>query len=160
MNKEREIKFRAWSKSSEKMYKLETLQLEFGSHCANTNICGATWLSRNSTILMQYTGIKDNTKWNSLTAEEQLDWVSFDGNTDKNWKGKEIYEGDIVKTRKQNRLRDIMKYGLNGKMLENPTLVVFENAGFYPLNCWIDEAIKNLQFKVIGNVYENKELLK
>ena len=67
----REIKFRAWMSESKKMYQLETLELSFGQHCADTKINGCVWLNRNKAILMQYTGLKDKN-------------------------GKEIYEGDIL----------------------------------------------------------------
>jgi len=44
---------------------------------------------------MQYTGLKDSTKWEQLTELEQQDWIKS-GKTKEEWNGKEIYEGDIV----------------------------------------------------------------
>ena len=60
---------------------------ESGSHCNQPY--------KNGT-LMQYTGLKDNTKWDNLTHEEQRMWLDS-GKTEDEWDGKEIYEGDIVK---------------------------------------------------------------
>ena len=97
----------------------------------------------------QYTGLKDNTKWDNLTAKEQLYWVSVDGNTDKNWNGKEIYEGDIV------------DYGVKTKM--------FVKYGDGMFEFWETETEKafhwgiwniHKELEVIGNIYSNPELLK
>ena len=77
--------------------------------------------------------------------EESEEWkvMQFTGLHDKN--GKEIYEGDIVTT-----------YG------QNPDTIIFasgcfylENAmQFYEATYWGDE------LEIIGNIYENPELLK
>mgnify|MGYP001557833328 CR=1 FL=1 len=82
----------------------------------------------------------------------------FTGLLDKN--GKEIYEGDIVKTRELNRVTDPTDYGVQGLMLSVPQVVKFENCGFHPLNGWVAEALKDMEWKIIGNIYQNPELLK
>jgi len=52
-----------------------------------------TFLERfNGMVLMQYTGLRDVTKWDELTDKEKEKWY----NREKDWKGKFIYEGDIV----------------------------------------------------------------
>jgi len=52
-----------------------------------------TFLERfNGMVLMQYTGLRDATKWEELTDKEKEKWY----NREKDWEGKFIYEGDIV----------------------------------------------------------------
>ncbi|MCJ1993786.1 hypothetical protein GYN24_04235 [Lactococcus piscium] len=46
-------------------------------------------------ILMQSTGLHDSTKFEDLLEEEQEEWLES-GNTAEEWKGREIFEGDIV----------------------------------------------------------------
>lgn len=43
----------------------------------------------------QYTGLNDNTKWEELTKEEQLEWLK--NHSVEEWNGKKIFEGDILK---------------------------------------------------------------
>lgn len=43
----------------------------------------------------QFTGLTDNTKWEYLTQEEQSDWLKY--HTVDEWKGKPIFEGDILR---------------------------------------------------------------
>lgn len=47
-------------------------------------------------IWMQSTGLLDSTKWEDLTAEEQKVWLDS-GKKKEEWKGKEIFQSDIVK---------------------------------------------------------------
>ena len=83
--------------------------------------------------------------------------MQFTGLTDKN--GKEIYEGDILKC--------VDEFNENEKVIE----VVFKNGGyciewdgmFYDgsditLISWANET--GIEFEIIGNIYENPELLK
>lgn len=79
----------------------------------------------------------------------------FTGLRNKN--GKEIYEGDIIKTREMNRVTDPVDYGMTGLKLSLPQQVRFEHSCFYPLACWMRP--EEMEWEVIGNIYENPELL-
>ena len=46
--------------------------------------------------VLQWTGLYDKTKWEELTEEERSRWT-LDGNMPSEWRGKEIYNCDIVK---------------------------------------------------------------
>ena len=84
--------------------------------------------------------------------------VEFTGLLDKN--SKEIYEGDVVKHRRLDGSTDSIKYGLTGVWRGNkPIEVKYENCGFSPFSVYISDAISDLEFEIIGNIYENKDLL-
>lgn len=126
----REIKFRCWWDN--KMHIVEEIDFKHKS----VNLLGADIIGIKEGILMQYTGEKDRNK-------------------------KEIYEGDILLApcwidedikcvciyAQQNSTNEVIGYGLYSfdnywKDYRNPVLS----------DEW-DE------FEVIGNIYENKELL-
>jgi len=131
----REIKFRAWDKKEKKMSESLTLRewIEIsakGSYCVGK----AEGLDGEE---------KDNKeKW----AKENRLFLQFTGLKDKN--GKEIYEGDIVEASWK------LKYEI---IFDNGTFMVVgqeekANNYFIPQICHLSE--------VIGNIYENPELLK
>jgi uncharacterized phage protein (TIGR01671 family) len=132
----REIKFRAWDKGNKRMEWFDM----FGTV---GKVEGIGWRSMrplettsDNLILMQYTNLKDKN-------------------------GKEIYEGDILESTYQNRhgifkkqttVKSSDEYRGNGED-DDDTIVggwVIETEHFHPLE----------SFKVIGNIYENPELLK
>lgn len=102
----------------------------------------------------QFTGLYDNTKWEELTTEEKIKFLlSENGDTrsKEDWKGKPIFEGDIVKCGKWEYGRKPM-YGH----------IVYGTCCF----CVQDINSKNnpamdlcRDFKVIGNIHDNPELL-
>ena len=83
------------------------------------------------TILMQYTGLKDKN-------------------------GVEIYEGDILEGR---RGRHVVEWSIYGWGLRKGNRVYTMGVGNTGQDEW-DEECKMHNFKVVGNIYENPELLK
>jgi len=130
--KTREIKFRVWDRERKiMMYGVEETYDTLGQMKDREGnkkydyweSCFGDYLNNDNFILMQYTGLKDK-------------------------KGKEIYEGDIVKIKHRDYLG----------------IIKWRDCGFY-----IDEGKKQKKNyilnitsvdEVIGNIYENKELLK
>lgn len=130
----RKLKFRVWDKGMKRMHVLGTNThdsmnfLDDQAYYYNLqNGCGSLPDGLGTYDLMQYTGLKDS-------------------------KGKEIYEGDIVKARWGNN----MSYNLEVK---------FEDGGYYVQNGtfseWLGQyfEIEESIVEVIGNIYEDKYLL-
>lgn len=93
------------------------------------DLLGADIISIEECILMQYTGLKDKN-------------------------GKEIYEGDLVKCNpaylKSDALRKV-------EWLEDDDYI---RCGYTPLcDNFYDNGLSYEDFEVVGNIYENKELL-
>ena len=132
----REIKFRAWDSEQEYMRDWDNLRM------INYNL---NWYRDNT---------KQKDRINDMWEDEHLALMQYTGLKDK--KGKEIYEGDIVK--------------INPPFVENPTkkgwyspaIVKFERGGFIGDDGHYDDPDVNLNFvgiEVIGNIYENKGLV-
>ena len=128
----KEIKFRAWCVSRKKMiYNCMIGGAKGKVFGGNGQFIG---LIKNVPV-MQYTGLKDKN-------------------------GKEIYEGDIIELYFDNHTwKGIVEYGIFAQFLVN---CIVSNGGVWDFSiCGVYEEVTNrLQnFKVIGNIYENKELL-
>ncbi|MFX1588988.1 MAG: YopX family protein [Promethearchaeota archaeon] len=85
---------------------------------------------------------------NGIGGNEYYELSQFTGLKDK--KGKEIYEGDIVQW-EDSRNNDMY----SGDIIYSNEPVEFKGGAFYPI-CTMDEK----EFEIIGNIYENPELLK
>lgn len=132
----REIKFRAWDKKTKSIIS-EVFEIGLGSR-NNPE----TWLvgddrQTNNFELMQFTGLKDK-------------------------KGKEIYEGDLIKKDHHQEIFEVI-FCLKGHFAGSFCLKNRETGnltGFSQESIWMpSDAPKNFD-EVIGNIYENPELLK
>ena len=135
----REIKFRAWIKKEKLMANSFDIEGIYPNMVRKLEIAGKGALYGNQYILMQFTGLKDKN-------------------------GKEIYEGDIIYINRKKSKRENDK----GKLLVVWTndLTSFEAKRIDEID-YIDdlECLGNFRFKeynleVIGNKFENPELLK
>ncbi|MFJ5564808.1 YopX family protein [Lysinibacillus xylanilyticus] len=138
----REIKFRAWDKKRKELFRVH--DLNFNRHDGTP------------TTIMGYTPDSGNC-WNvfgghfmKYANEERYVLMQFTGLKDKN--GKEIYEGDVV-------IREMISgFSINedfiGEVKMNECRWWIDNGqDAIPLWDEVDE------LKIIGNIYENPELL-
>jgi uncharacterized phage protein (TIGR01671 family) len=128
----REIKFRAWDIATKKMYKVDELKNLW-------EYLGSGGLNYPIAIIQKTRG--DDYEIN--IAKEGNALLQYTGLKDKN--GKEIYEGDILKCEEGND--EIIEFK-NGAFICR-----YRTTNLYYL--WLNQYIE-----VIGNIFENPELLK
>ena len=132
----RDIKFRAWNKNTEKMYKIGQITLEKGVwnyEPDSREYIGMSIPYQPSFILMQYTGLKDKN-------------------------GKEIYEGDIIYCKKHiggSWIEDCIEKGYVN--FNNGEFGLYRKQGYYQSLYKFKEY--DYEFEVIGNMHDNPELL-
>lgn len=132
------IKFRAWSKLASRMYIVNGLYFDRGMVQYANNNNAIRFINLENVILMQSTGLKDKN-------------------------GKEIFEGDIVK-RDGVKRPEVVRFG---EWTDVDSLGYKEQyIGFYfesehEGQEWLHSVQPqfNHLYKVIGNIYENPELL-
>ena len=136
----REIKFRTWDKDGKKMLEVTGLETFDNRHIyyKKEMICNAATKRGDAVEIMQYTGLKDK-------------------------KGKEIYEGDIVKL--VGDARDMANNFYEGEDLKrlDASEVVYKGHGFFA-DVMQSGYEGEMEFdltdcKVIGNRFEHPNLL-
>lgn len=135
----REIKFRAFHKQSNKMYWFDVMN---GNHNHGNGYIGMTPFGEEITKIRY----RDNI---TLVDPTDCEIMQYTGLKDKN--GKEIYDGDIYNADSGNNYQVFFKNGCfcGGKSFERSIPLSYE-----------DDWIEIDYCTVIGNIHENSDLLK
>ena len=160
----RKIKFRIWDNLTNEMYYdalVGNCRGESTVPCVYLNDVG--WAHTDNCVVEQFTGLYDNTQWQDLSEQERQKFYfencSDDGLTIKYktqeevqhlWKGREIYEGDILS------IFDDMLVG------DEPFEIIWkEYSWFWKDNKNDDCFMKHIaeMSTIVGNIHDNKELL-
>ena len=125
----KEVKFRGWDKELDFMISIKRYKIDFNGQVLFDNNDKELYNQTNKIELMQYTGLKDKN-------------------------GVEIYESDIIKAIWS---KDCDEYIANEEWIGD----IFFNYGSFDINGEWCVALNcfNGTLEVIGNIYENPELL-
>lgn len=139
----RELKFRAWDKKQKKMiaFDLASIYGYEGTYGIGGEVSGVI-------LPDERTPLNFNSGYGMGGANEDLEIMQYTGLKDKN--GVEIYEGDILS--KDGRHYPVV-YTCNEFSIQD-----YDNGDYYHGE---DNAYHDWEsFEVIGNIYENPELIK
>ena len=145
----REILFRAWDKVSKKYREFDgmhdtMMMINKDGKVEYYNLQNGS--GGDEYILEQFTGLHDSTTWKELTEQERKDWTGK-GNFPSEWKGRKIFEGDILEVNFNDDCCNIGKQKAIIKYSDKHASFLVE-----PLDDWsfcgMDEG------EVIGNIHE------
>ena len=140
----RKIKFRAWDKKSKKMRQVTEIVFNTGFYMEkNDNSVKLIWVKGQDII---------ENKEIQMQREKDYILMQYTGLKDKN--GVEIYEGDIVAER--------------GHYCNSDKIIYQKIQWKENYSCWLrgeyqrltPKNIKQYQIEVVGNIYDNPDLLK
>ena len=136
-------KFKAFLKDTNQVLDAEIIFFELGIVKLTNN----KFYEFDDIILMQSTGLHDDTKFEDLSEEEQEEWLES-GKTAEEWQGREVFEGDILTSQD----------GADG--LISRFIVKRDEfyTGFTPMNRE-GYGFNRTMCEVIGNVHQQSELL-
>ena len=86
-------KFRCFDKYTKTMH--EVVSIDFRDWRVYYEAYGLRSYWNKNVVLMQSTGLHDNTEFEDLSEEEQEEWLES-GKDANEWQGREIFEGDIL----------------------------------------------------------------
>lgn len=94
---------------------------------------------------------------NGMFKQKEYIFQQFTGLKDS--AGKDIYEGDIIKLNSESLVQEV-KFGKlsDGKDKEGITCFFLDGSRFG--NGWVEPRFDSKNYKIIGNIFENPELLK
>ena len=107
----REILFRAWWKDGGGLVDQNAYVIRSNGTVEFPEGGWDLWGSDDShlVVLEQFTGLHDATKWEDLTDAERDEWIKA-GHTKEDWKGRRIFDGDIVGFTAENELWEPQYY--------------------------------------------------
>ena len=147
----REIKFRAWDKKRKEMWYPEDMthgKMVDPDNCGSLIYCDIEQLALGADGTIYILDECGNFE-NAVAIGENYELMQFTGLKDS--KGKEIYEGDIVMIYDARESESFPMFSEK---------VIFEKGKFMTEGEFDLYDTDNYSYELIGNIFENKELLK